>query len=217
LTTRLERISLLGGALAGLLWVVSVFVLEAGGNPADPDTAADVVAHFEDNRTPILVAGTIHALGGFVFLWFLAALRPVLRRLPGETDFLSSAAFAAGIAAAALMLALMGPQTTGATTDVELLDPGAAVAFWRLAHVFFVAAEIAFAAFVLALSLLALRGVLLPRWLGWAGIAIAVILLVPPVGWLALLFLLPLWLVGVSAVLFLRSRPLAGAPEAPIS
>ena len=39
--------------------------------------------------------------------------------------------------------------------------------FWRLAHGFFVAAEVAVAVFLGALSSLALRRLVLPRWLGW--------------------------------------------------
>jgi hypothetical protein len=99
------------------------------------------------------------------------------------------------------MLALMGGQSTGATTDKELLTADSALVFWRLAHGFFVAAEIALAAFLGALSILALRGVLLPRWLGWFGLVVTILLLIPPVGWLALLFLLPLWLIVASVVL----------------
>jgi uncharacterized protein (DUF58 family) len=57
------------------------------------------------------------------------------------------------------------------------------------------------------LSILALRGLLLPRWLGWLGIVVTIMLLIPPIGWLALLFLLPLWLVFASVVLLRRREP----------
>jgi hypothetical protein len=83
------------------------------------------------------------------------------------------------------MLAMTGGQSTGATTDTELLTPDAAIVFWRLAHGFFVAAEIALAVFVAALSILALRRLVLPRWLGWFGVAVTVLLLIPPSGWAA--------------------------------
>ena len=36
------------------------------------------------------------------------------------------------------------------------------------------------------------------RWLGWVSLAVAVLLLIVPVGWAALLFLVPLWLAAVS-------------------
>ena len=202
---RSERLAALGGLVAAVLWTASVVMLEAAGNPADPDAAREIVDHFRDNRTPILVAGLLSALGSFAFFWFLAALYRALRATDGP-GALSVAAVAGGIAAGTAMLALFGPQTTGATTDEELLDPGAAVAFWRLSHTFFIAAEIAFAVLLAAASLLALRGVLLPRWLGWTGLVVAVLLLITPIGWLALLALVPLWLAAASVILFRRTE-----------
>lgn len=204
--SRLPRLALLGGALAAVLWTVSVIVLEAGGNPADPDTAEEIAAHFRDHRTAILVAGTLHVLGGFFFLWFLAALGTVLAGLDAGLSWLRRAALVAGTAAGTLMLALTGPQTTGATTDIELVGAESSVAFWRLSHTFFVGAEFAFAVFVAAVSLIALERFLLPRWLGWAGLVVALVLLIVPVGWIALLLLVPIWLVVVSVLLFTRAR-----------
>lgn len=208
------RWSALAGGAAAVLWTASVVVLEAGGNPADPDAAEEIAAHFRDNRTAILVAGTLHVLGGFAFLFFLGGLHAALRVVDASRRWLRSAALAAGAAAAALMLALTGPQTTGATTDEELIGGESAVAFWRLAHTFFVGAEVAFAAFILAVSLLALGGLLLPRWLAWFGIATAVLLLVLPIGWAALLLLVPIWLVATSVVLARRPDADVGAASA---
>lgn len=203
---RLRRLAPLSGALAAVLWIVSVVVLEAGGNPADPNSGAEVAQHFADNRTAILVAGLLHTLGGFFFLWFLGAVWDALRRLGEDVDWLRTTALVSGAAAAALMLALTGPQTTGATTDVELLEPQSSVAFWRLSHAFFVGAEFAFSVFVAALSLLALARGVLPRWLGWFGLFTALVLLIVPVGWIALLLLVPIWLIAASVVLFRRAR-----------
>jgi len=177
-----------------------------GGNPADPDAAEEIAEHFRDHRTAILAAGTLHVLGGFFFLWFLAALTTALRGLDESLAWLRTAALVGGVAAGALMLALTGPQTTGATTDIELVGAESSVAFWRLSHMFFVGAEFAFAVIVSAVSLIALSRFLLPRWLGWAGLVIAILLLIVPVGWIALLLLVPIWLVVVSVLLFTRAR-----------
>jgi hypothetical protein len=70
---------------------------------------------------------------------------------------------------------------------------------------FFVAGEIALAVFLGALSILALRRVVLPQWLGWFGVVVTVLLLIPPIGWAALLFLLPVWLIATSVILRRRS------------
>jgi hypothetical protein len=221
--TRLRRLAPLTGVLAALLWLLAVVVLEAGGNPGDPDAAEEIADHFRDNRTAILAAGTLHVLGGFFFLWFVAILGTALVGLDAALSWLRRAALVGGTAAGTLMLALTGPQTTGATTDVELVSPDAAVAFWRLSHTFFVGAEFAFAVFVAAVSLIAFTGYLLPRWLGWVGLVITLVLLIVPVGWIALLLLVPLWLVAVSVLLFVRdsadarasgSSPPARRPDA---
>ena len=210
---RLERFALLAGAVAAVLWVVSVFVLEGAGNPSGPNSGAEIAEFYTDNRTPILIAATLHVLGGFLFLWFVAALRPVLDA-GGAPSWLRTAAMVGGTAGGALMLAMTGGQSTGATTDSELLTPDTAIVFWRLAHGFFVAAEIALAVFLGALSILALRRLVLPRWLGWFGLAVTVLLLIPPIGWAALLFLLPLWLIAASVTLWRRS-PVVGEIPAP--
>jgi hypothetical protein len=202
---RLERFGLLAGALAAVLWVVGLFVLEGAGNPAGPADGNEVAAFYRDDRNAILAAATLHGLGGFLFLWFVAALRPVLET-DGAPRWLSTAMVIGGTAGGALMLALFAGQSTGATTDEELLSADTAVVFWRLSHGVFAAAEVALAVFIGALSILALRRLVLPRWLGWFGLVITIMLLVPPIGWLALLFLLPLWLLAASILLFRRTR-----------
>ncbi len=207
---RLGRFGILAGGIAGVLWVVSLFLLEGAGNPAGPADGAEVAAFYRDDRTLILAASTLHALGGFFFLWFVAALRSILDG-GGSTSWLATAVVVGGTAGGALMLGLMGGQSTGATTDAHLLTADTAIVFWRLAHGFFVAAEIALALFLAALSLLALRGLALPRWLGWFGIVVALILLIPPIGWAALLFLFPLWLIIASVVLWRRGAAPAAA------
>ena len=202
----LERFGLLAGGLAGVLWVVAVFLLEGAGNPSGPDSGAEIVEFYRDNRGPILIAATLHGMGGVLFLWFVASLRGVLGTVAAPA-WLTAATVIGGTAGGAMMLGMMGGQSAGATTDTEILTPDAAIVFWRLAHVFFVAAELALAVFVGALAILALRRVVLTRWLGWFGLVVTVLLLIPPIGWAALLFLLPLWLIASSVVLW-RQEPL---------
>jgi hypothetical protein len=203
-TDRLERFGLLAGAIAAVLWLVAVILLEGAGNPAGPASGEEIAAFYRDDRVAILIAATLHVMGGFFFLWFLASLTSRLKDA-GSPAWLTRAALVGGTAGAALMLAMTGGQSTGATTDKELVTPDAAIVFWRLAHGFFVGAEVALAVFLGALSILALRRLVFPRWLGWFGLVTTIILLVPPIGWAALLLLLPLWLIAASVILWRRA------------
>jgi hypothetical protein len=42
----------------------------------------------------------------------------------------------------------------------------------------------------------------LPRWLGWFSLLIALVLLVPWINWAAFIFAVPLWVIVVSVLLW---------------
>lgn len=132
MSDRLERLALLSGAAAAVLWVVSLFLLEGAGNPSGPAGGAEIAEFYRDERTIILAAATLHVLGGFLFLWFVAALRPVLDAARSPS-WLSTAILVGGAAGGAMMLAMTGGQSTGATTDSELLTADTAIVSggWR--------------------------------------------------------------------------------------
>ena len=105
-----------------------------------------------------------------------------------------------------MLLGITGGQSTGATTDAELLTPDTAIGVLApRARLLRWGGSLRFAVFLGALSILALRRVVLPRWLGWFGVVVTVLLLIPPIGWAALLFLLPVWLIAASLILWRRS------------
>lgn len=105
-----------------MLWTVGVFVLEGAGNPADPETGDRIAEFYRDDRVAILLAATLHGLGGLLFLWFVASL-PSTLETAGAPRWLANAMLVGGTAGGALMLALTGGQSTGATTDSKLLTP----------------------------------------------------------------------------------------------
>jgi hypothetical protein len=61
------------------------------------------------------------------------------------------------------------------------------------------------AGFVFALcnGLAILRGSALPRWLGWVALVMAVLFVIPPIGFAGFILLVP-WSLVVSVVMFLR-------------
>ena len=73
--------------------------------------------------------------------------------------------------------------------------------------------ELGAAVFLTATALLSLGRLAFPKWLGWISLLVALWLLIPPVGWAALIFAFPLWLIVVSLTLIGR-RPGAATPTA---
>ena len=119
--------------------------------------------------------------------------------------------FAGGVATAVCLLLMPAVHAAGAINN-ENLSPDAAQVYLGINVAFFYAAELSAAVFLLALGLVSLATGAFPRWLAWASLVLAVWLVIPPIGWVALLLGFPLWLIAVSMLLF---RPPAAASAGP--
>jgi hypothetical protein len=145
------------------------------------------------------------------FLWFVGSLRARLAAAEAPVDHLTATAFAGGIVAAACALLLPAADMAGALSEGQL-TPDAAIVFNNLDYAFFLGAEFASAVLVAAAGLVILGTRFLPRWLGWVSLLLALVLLIAPVGWAALLFGMPIWTILVSLFLFLRPSPVVLPP-----
>jgi hypothetical protein len=65
-----------------------------------------------------------------------------------------------------------------------------------------------------ASALIVLRTGVLPVWMGWLELLIALGLLIVPIGWAFLLFGVPLWLLLASVLLYVRATALPGETAA---
>src|SRR5918998_1531961 len=196
-----ERLAALSGIVAVALWIIGIAIREALG-VADVESAQDALAYFQDEENGILAAGFIFQIGTLFFLIFLSALRSRLWRAEGGTGMLTTLAFASGVAVAIFLLALPAADMAGALEDD--LEAAAAQALLALGNVFFFGAELSAAVLLFATGLLAVRLRVLPVWLGWASLVIALWLLIVPIGWAALLIGIPLWVLVTSVLLYLR-------------
>jgi hypothetical protein len=196
---RWERLQPLTGVFAVGLWVIGVAISESV-QPAG-DTPEDVLSNFQENGGTILAGGFIFQLGALFFMWFLGTLWARLRWAEGGTGRLSTTAFGAGLATAVFMLALPGTDMAGALNNDEI-GASTAEALTALDDIFFLGAELSAAVLVTAVGLITILTGALPRWLGWASLALALLLLIPPIGWAALLFGFPLWVLLVSVFLW---------------
>jgi hypothetical protein len=211
---RVERLGPLAGIIAVVLFVVGVFLSEGMTNPPDDDAAAQAfLDYYQDEEGGILVAGWVFQLGAVFFLWFLGSLRVRLLAAEGRVGRLTATAFAAGIVTATCALLLPASDMAGALSKDEI-TPDGAVVFNNLGDMFFLGAEFASAVFLAAAGLIILSSRMLPRWLGWVSLVFALWLLIAPIGWAALLFGVPLWILVVSVLLYLRPAVAEPAPAA---
>jgi len=199
-----ERLAPLDGIAAVILWVAGVAVLQGpAGQPPSDASGERALRFFQVHTGTVLLGTTLFALGSLFFLWFLGLIRTQLGPAEGGERRLSSIAYAAGIAMAISLLLAPATHAAGAINNVHL-SPDAAQVYLGLNAAFYYAAGLAGAVFLLATGMTSLGTGAFPAWLAWASIALAVWLLIVPVAWIALVYVFPLWLIAVSALLWRR-------------
>ena len=197
-----RRVTPLAGVLSVVSFVVSVFVIESGDVPDDKAAGVDIAAYLADNLERLAIAAVIWGIGTIALIWFLDGLRARIAPASGQ---LARLAYGFGFAVALFLLASVMPDVAGALASDNLdrsLDGGAAEAMTSLGDGFFIAAELMLVGFFLAVGLAALRARALPAWLGWISLVLAMVALIPPIGWAVVVFAFPLWLLLVSALLW---------------
>jgi hypothetical protein len=209
---RWERHAPLTGVAAVVLWIIGTFLLEKDDRPEGKDTAA-FVAWVEQNDTAIITGAIIFGFGVILFLWMLGSLRATLFAAEGGTGRLSTLAFGSGVATAVSMLFTVLPHAQAAF-DADNTSATSIDALVHMGDAFFGGVELFAIPLLAATALVILRFGALPRWLGWFSLALALILVIIPIGWLGVIAGLPLWTLVVSVLLYrqhpavpLESRP----------
>ena len=203
----------LTGVIAVLLWLIGAFTLDGAADPPDDDASPlQVLAYYQDDAKTILIGGFLFMVGGAFFIWFLGSLRSRLLAAEGGVGRLSSLAFAGGLATAIFLIATPGLDVAAAI-DEDHLSPTSADALHDGTDAFFVGAEVSAIVLTLAVGVLAIRTRALPKVFGWLSVALAVWLLIAPIGWAGLLLGFPLWVLAASILLVLPPRAPAAAPR----
>jgi hypothetical protein len=100
------------------------------------------------------------------------------------------------------MMLTPGGEIAAAITAGEQEISASAVAALRLVgEAFISAATLAATLLMLGGGVVVLRSGIFPKAWAWLSFALAGVLLIPPVGWAALLIGLPLWVIGTSVLL----------------
>jgi hypothetical protein len=211
------------GPASGLAFVSLLVAGMTIGDPNSPERntnpdqsgvviAEILVANIDQGRLGIALA-----LGGvFCLIWFVASVYERMRRFGGASDALPTVALAGGIAGVGALLILMHGGIALTTITDYGSDPAVARALAAMSWDGVLIAGAPFAAFVVAVSLGALRSGLFPRWVGAVGLVAALPLLIAPIAFFGFAIFI-IWIVVVSAAWLwrLRSGSQAAAVVAP--
>ena len=103
----------------------------------------------------------------------------------------------------------------GAAIDQDSISAATAGTLHHISDMFFVGAELALIPFFVGVAVVAFRTAVLPKWWAAFSILIAVVLVIGPIGWAALIFGTPVWLLGTGLIVGskprLRQRTVAAA------
>ena len=208
-------------ALSGIIFVA---LMLAGASfvtdvPAADASAQEIAGYLADsgNHTRNIVGAYLWVLGGLAFLGFVAGLRAVLRRAEGDPGTLSSLVFGAGVVFTAVWsvsaVALASVAYAVGFSDAPVTDPDVVRVLPQMASLLLLlGGGFAGILLLLATSTLIFRTGVLPRWLAWFGILVA-IALVFDVTYMNIVPLLA-WVVGASIVLLRRQDETATAAAA---
>ena len=210
-------------ALSGIVFVVLMLVGAsfAIDLPKGDASAQEIASYLTDsgNHTRNIVGAYLWVLGGLAFLGFVAGLRSVLRRAEGDPGTLSNLVFGAGVVFTAIWsvsaAALASVAYAVKFSDAAVTNPDLVRVLPQLGSLLLLlGGGFAGILLVLATSVLTLRTGVLPRWLAWFGIIVAIALVFD----VTYMNIIPLvaWVAGASIVL-LRRRDAAAVAVAPES
>ena len=202
-----NRPLLIPAVLAIGLWISGLVVINKFSDkiPHHP-TDAQLLAWIQGNQNPIISGSWLWMLGCLCFLWFVALLRPRLADAEGGQHTVTTLAYT-GAAVATVFGLLIQAGDLGAGIDQDSISAATAGMMHNASDMFFVAAELALIPFFVGLAVVAFRTGVLPKWWAAFSILIAVVLLIGPIGWAALIFGTPVWLLGTG--LMVGSAPRA--------
>ena len=178
---QLERWAPLGGIIFVVLMVVGTMFVADVPDPDAPQQQLATYLAYSSNHTRNIMGAYIWVIGALAFLWFVTRLRSVLRGAEGGTGALSNLVFGAGVvfaaawmvSAAAFAAVAYAVELRGATVS----DPDFVKVLPQMAWmILLLGAGFAGLLLVLTTSILSLQTGVLPRWLAWLGIVVAIAL-----------------------------------------
>jgi hypothetical protein len=210
---RWERWSALAGVLFVALFAIALAL--SGNTGGDPGEVTKWYAD-DGNQTKQFVAWFLYIGSAIAFLSFLGTLRDMLVRAEGGPGTLSALVFGPGVAFTALYVAAVSlfaaPAALANDSDFKL-DPNTAEVFTNAGYLTLVSGVMVASMVVLATSTAALRTGVLPAWLGWVGLVVAIIMLFAVFFVPILVFMA--WVLAVSLIMIVTAWRVRGGATPP--
>jgi hypothetical protein len=211
---QLERWAPLGGIIFVLLMLTGAFFVT---DVPDADAPAQEITDYladSDNHTRNIIGAYMWVLGGLAFLWFLTRLRSVLREAEGGMGSLSNLVFGAGVVFTAVWSASAASAAavpySVEFSDAPVSDPDLVRVLPQMAGLLLLlGGGFATLFLVLVASAVILQTGVLPRWLAWLGILVAIVQLFDVIYGNIVPFLV--WALAASIVLLMRREETATA------
>jgi hypothetical protein len=210
---RWERWSALAGVLFVALFIVA---LALTGNTGDNPSEVQQWYADDGNQTKAIVAWFIWVASALAFLSFLGTLRDMLVRAEGGPGTLSALVFGPGLVFTGLYVAAVSlfaaPAALADDSDFKL-DANTAQMSNDAGYFLLVGGVMVASILVLSASTAALRTGILPAWLGWIGLIVAVAMLFA-------IFFVPIlvfvgWVLVVSLVMLVAAWRVRGGATPP--
>jgi hypothetical protein len=198
MSDKLSRFVPLTGVVVVALLVVSAFL--PGSMPSSSASGVQIIAYAKAHQNSLNASAFLIGLSLFFGLIFYGQLSGYVRSSPkGERlatiSFGGAVLFAAGGGVA-------GGTSLALADSPQKLDPAAAQALYALMRDLPMILFVGVGVLMFAAGLAIVRSQLLPRWLGYAGIILGVITLLP-LGFLALV-IGAVWTLAASVAMMLR-------------
>lgn len=194
--------------LTGIVFVVLYVIGSIVGMSDSPDfagTSQEITDFYLDKKDEILIATIIAAIATPFYFWFLGCLRSAIARAEGGTTRLASTAFGAGVAAGAAGVSGVMINAMGALRVEEqgTIASATATAYYDIGQILsFAATPALIAAGLAATAVASLRyRAILPAWLAYATLVLALVDVIPPISWIGTLVSV-LWVLVVSVLLY---------------
>ena len=203
------RWTILGGVLYVVLFVIGTIALFDGAPNGDA-TPAKVIQWYSDSghRDRVNIGWILITLAVFCLLWFIAALRRAVSIVDGEGILTGIVSIGGGIYAALAFASVAlntGIRTMSDDTYQHRVFPELIHAAGDVSWVMHATGAVGLGAMIIAASLAFMWGGVWPSWAGWVGVVVGVLSLASIAFFPQFLFLL--WILVVSIVIFLQSRP----------